>query len=118
MQGQKSPRTILRYAAYVLFKKKLLIVTLFIFTLFSFAFGTFLISPQWEATTKILVLENPKQQMILFKDLTAPSPAEKRTSPNDLVQILTSNAFGSEIVKQFRLDELNCQKALRLQFQH
>jgi uncharacterized protein involved in exopolysaccharide biosynthesis len=102
---------ILRYVAFVLFKRKLLIVTLFIFTPFSFAFGTFLISPQWKATTKILVLENPKQQMILFKDLATPTPLQKENPVYDLVLILKSNAFASEIVKQYRLDELKRQKA-------
>jgi uncharacterized protein involved in exopolysaccharide biosynthesis len=95
----------------VLFKRKVLIITLFVFTLFSFAFGTFLISPQWKATTKILVLQNPKQQMILFKDLTAPSVTQQGTSANDLVHILTSNAFALEIVKKYKLDELRRQKA-------
>lgn len=96
---------------FVLFRRKLLISSLFIFTLFAFAFGTFLVSPVWKATAKLLVLQNPKQQMILFKDLTLPSPIEKETSATDLVEILRSNAFGVEIVKRYGLDEIKRQKA-------
>ncbi len=111
MNNHQSPRKILRHIAFVLFKRKLLIITLFVFTVFSFAFWTFLISPRWKATTKVLVLQNPKQQMILFRDLTVPSPPQQGTSPNDLVQILRSNVFAVEIVKTFKLDERRRQKA-------
>jgi uncharacterized protein involved in exopolysaccharide biosynthesis len=111
MNNKESPRKILRHITFVFFKRKLLIVILFSFTVSSFAFGTFLISPRWKATTKILVLQNPKQQMILFKDLTVPSPSLKGTSANDLVQILKSNVLAVEIVKKFKLDERRRQKA-------
>ncbi len=111
LNRQESPRRILRNIVFVLFKRKLLIITLFVFTVFSFAFWTFLISPRWKATTKVLVLQNPKQQMILFRDLTVPSPPQQGTSPNDLVQILRSNVFAVEIVKTFKLDERRRQKA-------
>lgn len=110
MDNKESPRKILRYIAFVLFKRKLLIIVLFCFTVFSFAFWTFLISPRWKATAKILVLQNPKQQMIMFNDLTVPSPPQRGTSPHDLVQILRSNAFAVEIVKKYRLDELRREK--------
>ncbi|RMF83468.1 MAG: hypothetical protein D6736_21500, partial [Nitrospinota bacterium] len=110
MQEEKSPRTILRYAGFVLFRRKWLIITLFLFTLFSFVFGTFLITPQWEATAKLLVLQNPKQQMILFNDLVAPTPATKDVA-NDLVEILTSTAFATEIVQQYKLDERKRERA-------
>jgi uncharacterized protein involved in exopolysaccharide biosynthesis len=110
MQNAKTPRQILRYIFLVIFRKKFMILTIISFALLSFAFATFLISPKWKATTKIMVLENPKQQMILFKDLAAPSRTEK-VSANDLVEILTSKAFASQIVKKYKLDELKRQKA-------
>jgi len=105
-----TPGEILEYILFVFLKRKFLILFLFISTLMFFVFGTFLVTPQWEATTKILVLQNPKQQMILFKDLASPSPHAKNYV-HDLVQILKSKAFGKEIVKEFKLDELKRQKA-------
>ncbi len=110
MSVEKKPRDILYYIVFVLFKKKRLITIIFFFTLFSFAFGTFLITPQWKATTRIIVLPNPRQQTMLFKDLAAPPPSIKDTSVYDVVEMLTSNEFGVKIVKQFELDESLRQK--------
>lgn len=110
MSDEKKPREIIRYIVFVLFKKKWLIATIFFFTLFSFAFGTYLVTPQWEATAKIIVLPNPRQQTMLFKNLAAPPLSAKATSAYDIVEMLTSNEFGMEIVKQFGLDERLRQK--------
>jgi uncharacterized protein involved in exopolysaccharide biosynthesis len=49
--------------------------------------------------------------MILFKDLTVPSPTQRGTSPHDLVLILRSNAFAQEIVRKYKLDKLRREKA-------
>jgi len=104
-------RTILRYVTWVLFKRKLSIFVLLAFTVGCFAFGTFLITPQWEATAKLLVLQDPKQQMILFGDLEAPIPVDSRSSAMDLVEILTGNELAAKIVADFRLDERMRRKA-------
>lgn len=110
MQAEKSPRMILRSIFLVLFRKKALILTVFVCTLSLMIFLTFLITPEWKATTKILVLRNPKQQMILFKDLSAPAPMDTGPLARDLVELLNSKAFAVEIVKKYKLDEMRRRK--------
>lgn len=102
---EMNPRAILRYMIWVLFRRKWSICLFFGFTMACFIFGTFLITPQWMASSKILVLQDPKQQMILFRDLEAPIPSDRGSSAMDIVEILRGNELASEVVKKFNLDE-------------
>ncbi len=101
----------LRYATRVLFKHKVSIIVTLVFTLLCFVLGTLLITPQWEATAKLLVLKDPKQQMILFRDLEAPMMSDKGSHAADLVEILIGNELAKKIVTDFGLDERKRRKA-------
>jgi uncharacterized protein involved in exopolysaccharide biosynthesis len=69
-------------------------------------FFTFLTTPIYEATAKILIRPNPQLQLILFKDLATPGKEFPRINPaGNLIQILTSQEMAQQVVKKFRLDE-------------
>jgi uncharacterized protein involved in exopolysaccharide biosynthesis len=110
MAFEKTPREVLYYVFFVIFRNKWLVSIVFLVTVIAFGFGTFLISPQWEATAKIIVLPSVRQQTMLFRDLSYPPPALQDTSAYDVVEMLVSNAFGEKIVQEFGLDEILRQK--------
>jgi uncharacterized protein involved in exopolysaccharide biosynthesis len=71
-------------------------------------FFTYLTTPVWKATTKILIRSNPQQQLILFKDLASPAEDVTKINPaSNLVQILTSQELAQEVVRTFKLDEIS-----------
>lgn len=105
------PRALLRYATWVVFKHKFSILVILIFTVACFAMGTFLITPQWKATAKLMVMQDPKQQMILFGDLQAPTQSDRGGNAMDLVEILNGNDLAQKIVTDFQLDERMRRKA-------
>lgn len=115
LTSEPSPNRILEHIFFVLFKRKYLILGTFGGTMFLLVFFTYLLTPKWESAVKLLVLKNPRQQMILFKDLSVPSINDVNSSANDLVELLKSNAFAFEIVKQYQLDERMKNKALNPQ---
>ncbi|MFG0333118.1 MAG: GumC family protein, partial [Maioricimonas sp. JB049] len=108
--GELSPKAILEYAVFVVCKRKWSIIAIFLATVAAFCFGTFLVTPQWEASTKLMVLGAPTTQPVIFEGIEYPTRAEKISS-NDLVEILNSDAFAAEIVRRFELDELAREKA-------
>lgn len=110
MNGELSPKSILEYAIFVVCKRKWSIVAIFFATVAAFCFGTFLVTPQWEASTKLMVLGAPTTQPVIFEGIEYPSRADQISS-NDLIEILNSDAFAAEVVRRFELDELARQKA-------
>jgi len=64
-------------------------------------------TPVYKVNTMILVLQNPKQQMILFKDITTPAPSrenEKIYPALNLKEFITSQTLCESIVKKLDLD--------------
>lgn len=69
-------------------------------------FVTYLKTPKYRATAKILIRSNPQQQLILFKDLSTPGQDLPAINPaSDLIQILTGQEMAQQIVEKFQLDE-------------
>ncbi|MCK4819913.1 hypothetical protein KA005_29375, partial [bacterium] len=67
-----STKDILEHLLYVVFYRKILILTLFFLMALLLFFGVYLITPKYEATAEILVHGNPLQQLLPFKDITYP----------------------------------------------
>ena len=106
MRDQQTKREFLNGFFYTVFKRKVSLVILFFAFFGVILFGTYLITPTYEATTKILVHMNPSQQLILFRDLASPSQVNPRINPvNNLIQISKGQSIAEEMVKTFELDK-------------
>jgi len=106
LEDQLSKREIVFNILYTIFKRKFLIVAIFVLTYFAFLFGTFLVSPVWKATALVLMEPNPKQQIVLFDEMAKPSGEIPTVNPaQNLVGMLTSRSMSEEIVKEFQLDK-------------
>lgn len=69
-------------------------------------FFTFLKTPTYKATTKILIRSNPQQQLILFEGLASPGREPPMVNPaRNLIQILTGREMAQKVVEKFKLDE-------------
>ena len=91
---------------YPLFRYKWTVVFTFIGIFAMIMFLTFLITPTYEASVKILVHQNPKQQPLIFEDVSLPTQENIKTNlANDFVSIAQSQEIARAIVKQFKLDE-------------
>lgn len=108
--NEKSAKDILDYVTFVIFKRKWTLLFVFVTTIFLFAFATYLITPQWEGMTKLIVLASPNQQPIVFEGIEYPSRSTE-VSSIDMVEILNSNEFAGRIVEKWNLAELNRKKA-------
>ncbi|MFQ5427450.1 MAG: exopolysaccharide transport family protein [Thermodesulfobacteriota bacterium] len=106
MEDQLSKREVIFNILYTIFKRKFLIIAIFVITYFAFLFGTFLVSPVWKATALVLMEPNPRQQIVLFDEMAKPSGEIHTVHPaQNLVDILTSRSMSEEIVKEFQLDK-------------
>ncbi len=108
--SNQTPHDFFLGALFVMAKRKRMIVSIFFAIAFGIGMGTFLITPTWEATTKVLVMQNPPQEVRVFEDLYGAAAPEKNLAV-DLVEVLNSYEFGREIVEKYRLDELERRKA-------
>ena len=106
-----TPREILQYMMFVLLKRKWQILFLFVFTTVAIIGATFLFTPMWLATCKLLVQSNPTQQMIVFDEIESPGHVDPSSFAPDLVEMLVSEEFAGKIVKEFKLDEEKKRKA-------
>jgi capsular exopolysaccharide synthesis family protein len=97
---------------YVLYKRKFFIIAFFIATYLGIVAGTWLATHSYKATTKILIKTNPKQEIFLFPDLAKPGErgGTRVNLAQDLVQIITGEELGREIVSSFGLDKLYYKK--------
>jgi uncharacterized protein involved in exopolysaccharide biosynthesis len=83
-----------------------MMVGIFIILLSGVLLGTYLITPRFEATAKILVHRNPDQQPILFKDITSPGLANPNINPAyNIVDIAKSRGIAEGLVKAFGFDK-------------
>lgn len=97
---------------YILFKRKMTFTVVCISSFAIIAFLTFLKTPKFRATAKILIRPNPQQQLILFRDLATPGQPIPRVNPgSDLIQILTGREMAHEVVQKFELAERKRKKS-------
>jgi uncharacterized protein involved in exopolysaccharide biosynthesis len=99
-------RDIIYIFFYILFKRKwTLVFTAFIVALLV-VFYTFLSTPLYLINSLIMVHQNPKQQLILFRDINTPAQASERIHPAfNLKEIVTSRELSEAIVKEYGLGE-------------
>lgn len=106
MEQSPEKNRILYHILYVIFRRKILLSFFCLISFVLIIFFTFLSTPVWEATAKILIRSHPQQQLILFRDLATPVRETSTVNPaSNLVQMLTSQEIAQEIVKEFGLDE-------------
>ena len=111
-QEMMTPQEILYEVVHVLFKWKILLCLAFVTTFVGIIGGTYLATPQWKATTKLLVQQNPRLQPVIFKDLIQPGQLNPRVKPAaNLVEILTGRKMAVEVNDAFGLDERLRQKS-------
>lgn len=108
MSGERSPEKnqVFYDILYALFrwKARLAVFCALLFVLV--LFFTFLATPKFKATTKVLIRSNPQQQLILFKDLATPGREVPVVNPaRSLMQILKGREMAREVVNRFALDE-------------
>jgi uncharacterized protein involved in exopolysaccharide biosynthesis len=93
-------------ALHVLFKWKILVCFAFLATFGGIMVGTYLATPRWEASTKLLVQQNPKLQPVIFRDLVMPGELTQRVTPSSsALEILAGREMAQEAVERFGLDE-------------
>jgi len=91
---------------YPVFQYKWIAFFVFIGVLSVILFLTYLITPTYKATAKILVRQNPKQQLTLFEDITTPGQVNPRLNlANNIIAMAQSYEIAKRIVREFRLDE-------------
>ncbi|NVM20223.1 MAG: hypothetical protein HWN68_00400 [Desulfobacterales bacterium] len=91
---------------YTIFRRKVALISLSATSFLLIIFSTFLTTPTYKGTTKILIRSNPQQQLILFKDLATPGREAPKINPaSNLIQILTGQQMAQQVVDRFRLDE-------------
>ncbi len=97
---------ILYYVLYVVFKRKVLLTLLCLVSFVLIIFFTFLRTPEYQASAKILIRPHPQQQLILFRDLATPGKEAVRVNPAaNLIHILTSQEMARRVVERFKLGE-------------
>lgn len=97
---------------YVVFKRKVALTILCMVSFVLIMFATFLATPMYKGTAKILIRSNPQQQLILFKDLATPGREAATVNPaSNLIQILSAQQMARQVVERFRLDERSRMRA-------
>lgn len=106
MEQEPEKNRILYHILYVIFRMKGTLITLCVLSFVLILFLTYLKTPTYKATAKVLVRLHPQQQLILFRDLATPTQKFAGASEtNNLIQILTSQEMAQETVEKFGLDE-------------
>jgi len=103
--------SLLGYALYVLFRRKVMIIVTFLVVFVSMIFFIWLITPTFMATSRVLVHNNYKQQLALFSDLVSPGVFNPRVNwAVNILELAKSNELSEQLVREFRLDERFRQK--------
>ncbi len=94
------------YFYYVIFKRKWLIINIFILGMITTVLGLYLITPLYKGSSKLLVRSNISQEVILFNDLYSHSATMSKTIPaNNFIEIATSHVIARIMVEKFKLDQ-------------
>lgn len=89
----------------ILIRRRWLILSVF-FTLFILVCGyVYLQYPLYKATVGFLVQENPRQQPIIFNDISTPAMPDQKSNPSkNIVEITRSFEHARQIADQYQLD--------------
>lgn len=107
MQTDFSKHELMNYALFVIRKRKVLVLSIGLATFLSIIVFTFLITPTWEGTTKVLIERSSKQSLSVFKDVNLPVGGNIGLNSDalDLLSLLTGENMAYDVVKEFSLDE-------------
>ena len=98
--------TLTTYLLRFLWKRKWTIIILSVIGAFITVAATYLMTPLYKASSKILVKSAETQEVVIFDDLQRPVFKAKNVIPaNNIIQLATSEAFARTIVDEFHLDE-------------
>ena len=90
---------------YVLFKRKLLFIIASLVVAFSVLLYAYLTTPVHRINSLVLVHQNPKQQLILFRDINTPAQTSQRVHPvYNLKEVVTSRNLSELLVAKYQLD--------------
>ncbi len=107
-----TPRDLVGECIMVVFRRKLMILTAFLLGVVGVVGYTYLQYPLYRATVTILVHENPRQQLILFRDIATPAQSSPTTNPaKNLIEISRSTELARQVVSQFDLDDRVARRA-------
>jgi len=91
---------------HILLKRKWLILFIVIIGTILTAAGTYLATPLFKASSKIMVKVNVSQEVMLFNDFYQPViSANKNIPANNFLEIAGSEIMARKMVKKFGLDE-------------
>jgi uncharacterized protein involved in exopolysaccharide biosynthesis len=89
----------------VLFRRKWMLIITFMVLVGGVCAYTYIEYPLYKATVKIMVRQNPKQQLILFRNLETPAQRDIRILPaRNLIEISRSQEIAQKIVSLYGLD--------------
>lgn len=94
------------YFFYILFRRKWLIMFISIAGIALTAAGTYLCTPLYKATSKIMIRSNISQEVVLFNDLYQQVLRSPKVIPGtNFVELAGSELLARMLVEKFRLDE-------------
>lgn len=112
MGSVMTPREMLIQFNLVVFRRKWLILVVFLLVMAAICTYIYLQYPLHKATALILVHENPRQQLILFHDIASPAQPNVQVNPaKNLIEISRSTELAREIVQQYGLDKRVARRA-------
>jgi uncharacterized protein involved in exopolysaccharide biosynthesis len=94
------------YFFYILLRRKWLIMFISIVAIVLTAAGTYLSTPLYKATSKLMIRSNISQEVVLFNDLYQQVLASPKGIPGtNFIEMAGSEFFARMVVEKFELDE-------------
>ena len=107
MSTQPATKDIMNHILFVILKRKIMLILVAAGTFISILFFTYLMTPTWQATTKILIERNSTQDLGIFKSVNKPvgsAIVAGKDAINMLIVLIGEN-MGYQIVNEFGLDK-------------
>ncbi|NUO82089.1 GumC family protein [candidate division KSB1 bacterium] len=94
------------HALFVLFKRRRLILTVFVVIVSAVALGSFLVAPVYEAAAKIVVERNLEAEKAMLFNMNPLSAFENFDWIDTEIEMIKSRPIAERVVTAFRLEEL------------
>ena len=105
MQEPYSRFDVFHHFVFVVRKRRRMLLAVGLSTFLLVLFFTYLITPTWRGTTKILVERTSKQNLGVFRDLEIPVGEAPTAENYNLLEVLTGENMAYAIVSDFSLDD-------------
>ncbi len=113
MQAQIDKTEIINYILFVIIKRKVLLITTGLLTFSFIIFFTLLVTPTWEATTRVLIERSSRQNLNIFNDVNIPVSVAQGNDAMNLLFLLSGENMAYDIAREFKLDELERRKRFK-----